>query len=126
MVTRRVHAVDELAVVRQQQQAGCVLVQPPNGLHALHRALLRPLAQRRRQQRVDAGIGRRLLRALGAGGLVQHHISLVMEFPILALDLEAKALGIDIGCGIAQDLATNRDQPLLNQPRTDPAGSEPL
>ena len=47
VVARRTHAVDELAVVGEQQQARGVLVQPAHRLHALHRALLRPLAQGR-------------------------------------------------------------------------------
>ena len=33
MVPGRAHAVNELAVVRQQQQTGGVLVQAPDGLH---------------------------------------------------------------------------------------------
>src|SRR5260370_5706407 len=41
MLLGRAHAVDELAVIAEQQQARRVLVQPPHGLHALHGALVR-------------------------------------------------------------------------------------
>ena len=57
VLLRRTHAVDEGAVVAQQQQAGRVLVEPADRLHARLALSLRTLAQRRRQQRVDAGPG---------------------------------------------------------------------
>ena len=63
VVLRRSQAMDERAVVGEQEDAGRVLVEPADRLHAA-------LAQRRRQQRVDAGVMARLQRALVAGRLV--------------------------------------------------------
>ena len=57
VVLGRGPAVDQLAVVGEQQQAGGVLVEPAHRLHTLHRRLLRPLAQGARQQGVDARPG---------------------------------------------------------------------
>ena len=56
---RRGQPVDQRAVVAQQQQAGGVGVEPADRLHVAP-------AQRRRQQAVDAGVVRGLLRALDA------------------------------------------------------------
>src|SRR4051794_29414154 len=51
------------AVVGEEKDAGGVLVEPADRLHAAP-------AQRRRQQRIDAGVMTRLLRALVSGRLV--------------------------------------------------------
>jgi hypothetical protein len=45
MLLRGTHAVDELPIVAQKQQAGGVLVQSPDSLYALDHAARRALAQ---------------------------------------------------------------------------------
>ena len=118
MVPGRTHAVNKLAVVRQQQQTGRVLVQPPDRLHACRRAAA-ALADRRWQQRVDAGIGARLLRAFVAGGLVQHQIGFFMVLPGHALNRELQAIRYEIHSRFSARSARYRHKPLLNQPRAD-------
>jgi hypothetical protein len=126
MVPGRTHAVDELAVVGQQQQACGVLVEPADGLHALHGALLRPLAQRRGQQGVDARPGGRFLRAFGARGLVQHDVGALVVVPRLALDRETQALRLDVQRRVQHHLTVDRHQPMLDEPRAHAAGAEAL
>jgi hypothetical protein len=118
--------VDELAVVGQQQQAGGVLVEPADGLHALHRALVGPQPQRRRQQRVDARVGRGLLRALGAGRLVQQQVGLLVVRPPGALDGEKQALGVEVFEGVVDHGARNGHVALLDQARAHAPCAEAL
>ncbi|MOA30490.1 hypothetical protein D3C78_1515830 [compost metagenome] len=96
MLFRRAHAVDELPVIAEQQHARRILVQPAHGLQPLDGTLAGPLAQWRRQQGIDAGIGRWLLRALGARGLVQHDVALGVVFPVHSLHTKTQAFGIDV------------------------------
>jgi hypothetical protein len=57
---------------------------------------------------------------------VQQHVGLVVELPLLALDLEAQALGLEVGGGVPLDLALDADQPLLDQAGANPPGAEAL
>ena len=133
MVARRTHAVNELAVIGQQQQPGGVLVEPPDCLNPLHRAFLRTQAQRRRQQRVDAGVGRGFLRALGRRRLVQQHIGLFMVRPVDALHPKSQALRFKFSRGLRAERRgrgvgrlENLNQPLLDQAGADPPRSKAL
>ena len=92
MVAGRTHAVDELAIVGEQQHSGGVLVQATHGLHALHRRLLGSQPQWRRQQGVDAGVGRGLLRTFGGRRFVQHDVGLLEIRPVHALNPETQSL----------------------------------
>ncbi len=126
VVLGRAHAVDELAVVGEEQQAGGVLVEPADGLDALHRTLVGAQAQWRGQQRVDAGIGRRLLRAFGACRLVQHQVGLLVVGPLGALDREAQVFRLELRGRVGDDGPRHSHQPLLNQPGADAPGAEAL
>ncbi|MPN49556.1 hypothetical protein SDC9_197177 [bioreactor metagenome] len=95
--------MDELAIVAEQQHARRILVQTTHRLNTLHRSLVGSLTQRSRQQGIDAGVGRWLLRALGAGRLVQQHVTQCVILPLHALHPEAQTFGIHLLGGI-QDL----------------------
>jgi hypothetical protein len=127
MVARRGQAVDELAVVGQQQHAGGVLVEPAHRLHPAGRTR-RPRAQRRRQQGVDAGPGAGLLRAFMPGRLVQHQVGMLVVLPGLALDRELEALGLEIGGRVGAELGriTDRDMALLDQAAADASRAKAL
>jgi hypothetical protein len=111
--------------VSKQQPRG-VLVQPPHRLNPLHRGFLGALAQRRRQQGVDAGPGRRLLRALGACRFVQHQIGLTSKWPVIPLHFESQTLKVKEFARIDHGLAMNLYMPLLDQSGADPAGTKAL
>ncbi|MNN43072.1 hypothetical protein D3C81_1572900 [compost metagenome] len=85
--------MDELAVVRQQQQARGVVIEPAHGLHFA-------LAQRYRQQVVDALVVARPLRALIAGGLVEHQVGLGAGQPRLAVHGELQAIHLEACAGV--------------------------
>ena len=127
MAFGRCHFVDELAVIREDEQAGRILIKSPHSLHALHRPFLRALAQGRGQQGVDAGPGRRLLRALGACRFVQHDVSLRMVLPRLALHGKGQAVVHgNIVAGIGHGLALQLHQTLLHQAGAHTAGAKAL
>jgi hypothetical protein len=126
VVLRRTHAVDELAIVGQQQHPGRVLVEPADGLDPLHGTLLRSLAQGRGQQRVDARISGRLARALGAGRLVQHQVGEPLIWPLNAVHLEAQAFGFEFGGCIVHDAACHGDMALLDQTGAYASGAKAL
>mmetsp|Transcript_70428 Transcript_70428/g.165812 ORF Transcript_70428/g.165812 Transcript_70428/m.165812 type:complete len:394 (-) Transcript_70428:1359-2540(-) len=102
MVLGRGELVDERPVICQQQQAGSVLIQPADGLHA-------PLAERCRQQAHHARMVLGFLRALVAGRLVQQDQGLVEAGPFLAADREAQARGLELGVGVIDRLAVHGD-----------------
>ena len=133
MVARRAHAVDEFAVVGEQQHAGGVLVQAPHRLHALHCCFLGAQPQRRGQQGVNAGIGGRLLRTFGACGLVEQQVGLFNIGPVHALDPKAQAHGRELGAGVFADhrrgsrvAAMHLHETLLNQTCADTPGAKAL
>ena len=130
MVLRRTHAVNELAIVTQQQHASGVLVQTPDSLHTLQAGFGRTLAQRGRQQAVDAGPHRGLVRALGASRFVQQDVGLGVELPKGALHFVRHAFGGgDVKILVHQLQAVagiDFDETLLHQPRANAAGAKAL
>jgi hypothetical protein len=118
--------VDELAIVGQQEQAGGVLVEPADSLDALHGTLLRPLAQRRRQQRIDARIGGRLARALGTCGFVQHQVGEPLVGPLDAVNLETQPFGFEFGTRIVHHASCHGDMALLDQSGAYASGAKAL
>ena len=116
MVLGRTHAVDEMAVVRQEQQAGRVLIESANRLNALHCPLVRPQPERTGQQRVDAGPHRRLLRTLGTCGLVQHQVRFFVVLPLRALDRKTQPGRCLFTGRIDYDHAVHCHKALLDQP----------
>ncbi len=111
--------MDELAVVREQQQAGGVLVQPPDRLHLA-------LAQRHRQQVVHAGMVARALRALVAHRLVQQDIGLGVADPFLAVHGQAQAVDLELGARILAQGAVDLHQAGPDQITAIAAGTEAL
>ena len=133
MLLRGTHAVDELPIVAQKQQSRSLLVQPPDGLHALDHAACRALTQTSRQQRVHGRVARRFLRALRAGGFVQGDIGLFAIRPFHALNAKAKSFvkaalgqGICANAPLTLIVGNQFHMPLLNQSSTNAAGSETL
>ena len=125
MVFGGTHAVDELAVVRQQQQAGGVLVQPAHRLHTSRRAAT-ALTNRRRQQGVNAGVGAGFLRTLIPGGFVQHQVCLGVVFPGHALNLEVQPLRYEFHSGIHAWRIGYGHKSLLNQAGADASRAKTL
>jgi hypothetical protein len=95
-------------------------------LHTLHRTLLWPLPQRRRQERVDARVRRRLARTLGARWLVQHQVGEPVIDPLGSVDLEAQAFGFEFGGRIVDRVPAHRHMALLNEAGAYPARAEAL
>ncbi len=89
--------MQQRAVVGEEEDAGRVLVEPPDRLHAAR-------SQRRGQQRIDARMTAGLLRALVAGRLVKHDQRALPVRPALAAaDPEPEAVGIELASGIGDD-----------------------
>ena len=121
----RCHPMDEATIVRQEQQAGCVLVKPTHRLHA-RRCGTGPLPQRRRQQGVDRGPGARPLRAFIAGRLVKHEVGPLLIEPLHPLHGKAQPLRLNGLARVANRLPPKDHLPLLDQTRTDPARAKSL
>ena len=109
--------MDQRAVVGEQQQAGCVLVQPAHGLHV-------PMAQRRGQQAHHAGVVPGLARTFVAGRLVQHQGGALGIAPLDAIHREYQCVGVDIGPRILANPATDGDAFVAHQPAAFLAGAE--
>lgn len=80
--------MDELTVVRHQQQAGRVFIQAAYGLHATRH-------QGARQQRVDARMEFRLVRTFEIGRLVQDDVGVLPVIPENVVDRELKPFGLE-------------------------------
>ena len=126
VVARAAHAVNELAVIGQQQQARGVLVKTAHCLHAAGRGTEGPLAQRAGQQGVDRRPGRRLLRALMAGRLVQHQIGQRVVAPERSLNRKVQPQGLEIGMRVIAHGITDLHPALLDEPDADPTRAKTL
>ena len=119
MAARGIHAVNESAIVTEQQQASRILIQPAHSLHAAGPATLggRALPQHGRQQGINAGPGAGTLRTLIARWLVKHEIRRTAALPRLPLHGNAQALRRKNSRRISANAALHLHQPLRNQPR---------
>ena len=99
----RAVGMDELAVVGQQQQAGGVLVEPADGLHAAQQ-------QRPWQQRENARVKLRPVRAFVTRRLVQRQIDALAIAPAFAIDSENALRRVgDLVVRVVATLAAERD-----------------
>lgn len=102
LALRRRVRVHELAVVGQQQQAGRVLVEPADALHAAR-------DERRGQQAEHARMVLRIARTLVAGRLVEREIRTRMERPCRIVDREHEAVGVERGVRVGRGGARDGD-----------------
>ena len=98
----RILGVHELAVVGEQQQAGGVLIQAPDALHAA-------LSQRLRQQGEDTAVVLRGTRTFETGRLMQGQIDLFAKLPLHAVDAEAQIIHTEIGARVVADDLVDHD-----------------
>ena len=118
LFTRAPH-MDELPVVRQQDQPGGVLVEPANGLYAA-------LAQLGRQQVEYRGVVLGHPAALKAFGLVEHQVGLLVVGPFFVLHGEYQTGRIDLGIGVFDERTIDGDQAGADQQATVFATAEAL
>ena len=124
VMLRRRQAMDQRAVVGEEQHAGRVLVEPADRLHTA-------LAQGRGQQRIDARMVLWLLRAFVPRRLVHDQERALMVSPRLAADGKVQAERLDLAVGLAADDALDRhplggDQAGAFAPRAEALGEQQL
>ena len=124
VAARVCQAVDQRAVVGQQQEPGGVFVQPAHRLHA-------PAPQWRGQQGQHAGVVSGLARTLITGRLVQQHHRTFAAGPVLLLHPQHQTVGLQFFLAVQQHAIAELHQSMADQavalaPAAEALGKEDL
>ena len=111
--------MDERTVIRHQQHAGRVVIQPSDGLQLAPGELLR-------QQRQYAGVMTGFARTFKVGWLVQHDVDVFAITPDFIKDREFEVVGIKSGAVISHAFAIDADFAVFYQVAAVFSGTESL